>query len=47
MAAPREKEIHFGECHECGDPIEPARLKAVPGAMLCIDCQQAAERKAR
>ncbi|WP_022669294.1 DksA/TraR family C4-type zinc finger protein [Desulfospira joergensenii] len=26
-------------CRECGEPIPPARQKAVPGVQLCIDCQ--------
>ena len=30
-------------CRECGDPINPARLKAVPGCALCRDCQAEAE----
>lgn len=28
------------ECAECGEPIPKARQKAVPGARLCINCQQ-------
>lgn len=28
----------------CGEPIDPARLAAVPGCQLCRDCQAAAER---
>lgn len=31
-------------CHECGEPIPPARLAAVPGAGLCVECQRAFER---
>lgn len=30
-------------CRECGDPIPPARLLAVPGCGLCRDCQAEAE----
>lgn len=26
-------------CRECGQPIPPVRLAAVPGAGLCVDCQ--------
>ncbi|MFN0104808.1 MAG: TraR/DksA family transcriptional regulator [Bryobacteraceae bacterium] len=33
----------FGECLQCGDPIRPARLAAIPWAPLCIDCQQDAD----
>lgn len=32
-------------CLECGEPIPEARLKAVPGAILCTACQ--AEEEAR
>jgi phage/conjugal plasmid C-4 type zinc finger TraR family protein len=28
-----------GECQECGEPIPPARLAAVPGARYCVGCQ--------
>lgn len=34
------------ECADCGDPIERARLRAVPTATRCITCQQIAERRA-
>lgn len=27
-------------CRECGDPIPPARLAAVPGVGLCRTCQE-------
>ncbi|ADU63387.1 MAG: TraR/DksA C4-type zinc finger protein [Pseudodesulfovibrio sp.] len=30
-------------CHECGEPIAPARLIAIPGCNLCRDCQEEAE----
>jgi phage/conjugal plasmid C-4 type zinc finger TraR family protein len=33
-------------CLECGDDIEPARLKVMPNARHCVDCQSARERKA-
>jgi phage/conjugal plasmid C-4 type zinc finger TraR family protein len=26
-------------CHECGDPIESARIKAVPHATRCVECE--------
>jgi hypothetical protein len=26
------------ECKDCGDPIETARLQAVPNATRCISC---------
>jgi len=33
-------------CEQCADPIAPARLRVHPGARLCIECQQRAERQA-
>lgn len=29
----------YGICGECGDPIPVARLKILPMAMYCTDCQ--------
>jgi len=31
-------------CRECGEPIPPARLAAVPGVGLCVECQRVFER---
>ena len=28
-------------CEECDAPIPPARRKAVPGARMCVTCQEA------
>lgn len=28
----------FGACDSCGNPIDPARLEAMPAAKLCMDC---------
>ena len=33
----------YGVCEECGAPIERARLKALPYAVLCLKCKQAEE----
>jgi DnaK suppressor protein len=33
----------FGECFECGLPINPMRLEADPTATLCIGCAEALE----
>ena len=33
----------YGECAECGTEITSARLKALPFAVLCRDCQEQAE----
>jgi phage/conjugal plasmid C-4 type zinc finger TraR family protein len=35
------------ECAVCGSPIPHARRVAVPGCMSCVDCADAAERRAR
>jgi len=32
-------------CLDCGEEIGEARLKAVPYATLCIDCQQLRDKK--
>jgi DnaK suppressor protein len=34
----------YGNCENCGEPILPARLRAMPQATLCIDCQEKLER---
>ena len=31
-------------CRECGDPIPPKRLEAIPGVGLCLTCQEERER---
>ncbi len=33
----------YEECISCGDKIPLARLKAIPWASLCIDCQERQE----
>ena len=33
----------YGICERCGEHIDPARLKALPYARLCMNCQQRAE----
>ncbi|MGQ9494366.1 MAG: TraR/DksA family transcriptional regulator [Anaerolineae bacterium] len=33
----------YGICEQCGEPIDPARLKALPYATLCMYCQARAE----
>jgi DnaK suppressor protein len=35
------------DCIDCGDEIAPARLKALPNAVRCLDCQEIKERKER
>ena len=34
----------FGECQNCSDPISEERLRAVPWARYCIDCQELEEK---
>jgi len=47
-----EKALHkmdqgaYGQCEKCGEKIDPARLKALPYATLCMSCQARAESKA-
>lgn len=35
----------YGACVVCGEPIEPARLEAVPHASRCTACAQRGERE--
>ena len=35
----------FGVCQQCNQPISVSRLKAVPYASLCIECQRAKEQQ--
>lgn len=37
----------YGICADCGGPIAPERLEALPYATLCINCQAARERVRR
>jgi RNA polymerase-binding protein DksA len=34
----------YGRCDACGRPIKKARLKALPFATLCLECQDRLER---
>ncbi len=29
----------YGRCDNCGQPIDPARLEALPQASLCLNCK--------
>ncbi len=31
----------YGICQECGDPINPKRLEAIPWTTLCVSCKEA------
>jgi RNA polymerase-binding protein DksA len=35
----------YGICENCGRPIQPERLEAMPWVTLCIDCKRLAERR--
>jgi DnaK suppressor protein len=37
----------YGICERCGQPIDPARLEAVPETTLCVKCKAIAERQSR
>jgi DnaK suppressor protein len=39
----RLQEGTYGTCEDCGREISPERLKAMPFARRCVDCQQKAE----
>ncbi|MFQ6057263.1 MAG: TraR/DksA family transcriptional regulator [Anaerolineae bacterium] len=41
----RFEEGTYGICEQCGEQIDPARLRALPYATLCFDCQQHRERR--
>ena len=42
-ALQRLKEGSYGHCSECGDPIAEARLRALPFAVRCRDCEELRE----
>jgi len=33
----------YGNCTDCGDPIAPSRLEALPFAARCVECESARE----
>ena len=41
----RIEEGRYGICESCGQPIESARLKALPHVTLCLKCKKAEERR--
>lgn len=43
-AIKRVKNGGYGECTECGQPIPPARLRAIPEVTTCVACQERLER---
>jgi DnaK suppressor protein len=43
----RIEEGTYGQCAWCESDISPARLRALPTAILCIDCATAREKRQR
>lgn len=37
----------YGICENCGERIDPARLKVIPQATLCLKCKTGLERRGR
>ncbi len=46
-ALQRVEQGGYGLCEDCGEEIAPARLHAMPTAVLCVDCQGAREMKSK
>ena len=46
-ALKRLEDGSFGVCQQCNQPIVMSRLKAVPYASMCINCQRAKEQKGK
>ncbi len=42
-ALARLEDGNYGQCFECGDEIAEARLRALPFAVRCKDCEEARE----
>jgi DnaK suppressor protein len=43
-ALDRLRDGEYGLCEECGEPIAPARLRAMPEVATCVRCQDRLER---
>lgn len=41
------KEGTYGLCDRCGQPIDPARLEALPQANLCLSCKASQTKDAK
>ncbi len=37
----------YGSCDICGQPIDPARLEALPQASLCLNCKEQQAKNAK
>jgi len=44
-ALARAGQGEFGDCVDCGEPIETARLNVNPAAARCAECQELAEHR--
>jgi DnaK suppressor protein len=47
QAIQRLEQGNYGRCEECEQEIAAARLRALPFAVLCRDCQEASEDEVR
>jgi DnaK suppressor protein len=45
QALRRVRNKTYGNCEQCGEPINRERLEAVPHARLCIKCKELEEQK--
>lgn len=43
----RLKDKDFGKCSDCGERIRLKRLIALPYALMCITCQEEADKKSK
>ena len=39
----RVEEKEYGDCQNCGNPVNPKRLSAIPWARYCLACQELVE----
>ncbi|MDR3311961.1 MAG: TraR/DksA family transcriptional regulator [Spirochaetaceae bacterium] len=46
-ALTRIRQGKYGVCLKCGKEIPIARIRAIPHAVLCVDCKSAEERRNR
>lgn len=37
----------YGICERCGQPIDPARLEAIPETTFCLECKMIVEKQSR
>ncbi len=44
-ALERIRDNVYGTCEECGEPIAEKRLRALPAARVCVECQSRNERE--